>query len=129
MRARVCVLCVYWLRRARVKRPFAPPASATVSSLCLRCLSDAGDGGQAVRGLLEFLRLCGGGFRDGAKAEWQSNTTGADVAGAQRWILPSIAFHNAGGVGCKAFTRPAQQDTKLVSNQSLNLKQQKKAAM
>lgn len=93
-----------------MKHPSAPAASTTVSSLCLRCLSDAGDGGQAVRGLLEFLRLCGGGFRDGAKAEWQSDTTGADVAGAQRWILPSIAFHNAGGVGCKAFTRPAQRD-------------------
>lgn len=70
------------------------------------CLSDAGDGGQAVRRLLEFLRLCGGGFWDGAKAEWQSDTTGADVAGAQRWVLPSIALHNAGCVGCKAFTRP-----------------------
>lgn len=113
MASRACssvCLCVYWLRRAKVKHPLAPPASTTVSSLCLRCLSDAGDGGQAVRGLLEFLRLCGGGFRDGAKAEWQSDTTGADVAGAQRWILPSIAFHNAGGVGCKAFTRPAQRN-------------------
>lgn len=68
--------------------------------------SDAGDGGQAVRRLLEFLRLRGGGLWDGAKAEWQSDTTGANVAGAQRWILPSIAFHYAGCVGCKAFTCP-----------------------
>lgn len=69
----------------------------------LPCLSDAGDGGQAVRWFLEFLRLCGGRLRDGAKAEWQSYTASANVAWAQRWILPSIAFHNAGCVGCKAF--------------------------
>lgn len=79
------------------------------------CLSDAGDGGQAVRWLLEFLRLCGGGLRDGAKTEWQSDTTGANVSWAQRWILPSIAFHYAGCVGCKAFTCPVTKQDNTAS--------------
>lgn len=94
-------------------KPLTSSSSTTLPglSLSLRCLSDAGDGGQAVRWLLEFLRLCGGGFWDGAKAERQSDTTRADVAGAQRRILPSIAFHYAGCVGRKAFTRSAQETT------------------
>lgn len=106
-------MCVCWLRKAWVEKNWwSTPLSSLLHhryGLSLCCLSDAGDGGQAVRWLLEFLRLCGGGLWDGAKAEWQSDTTGANVAGAQRWILPSIAFHYAGCVGCKAFTCPARQ--------------------
>lgn len=109
----VCVLetqsfhvCFVWRKQETVEH---------LSSLLhhLHChslpwLSDAGDGGQAVRWLLEFLRLRGGRLRDGTKAEWQSYTARANVAWAQRWILPSIAFHNAGCVGCKAFPCSAQ---------------------
>jgi len=115
----VCVcVCVYWLRKVRVKMvkhltssSSSSSSSTTFHGLSLCCPSDAGDGGQAVGWLLELLRLCGGGFWDGAKAEGQSDTTRADVAGAQRWILPPIAFHDAGCVGRKAFTRSAQETT------------------
>ena len=112
----VCVcVCVGWGKRgSKWWKHLAPSLLHHLHGLSLCCLSDAGDGGQAVWWLLEFLRLRGGGFWDGAKAEWQSDTTGANVAGAQRWILPSIAFHNAGCVGCKAFTRPAQETTESV---------------
>lgn len=108
----VCFMCVGWGHRgSKLWVTSLPLPLHHLHGLSLCCLSDAGDGGQAVWWLLEFLRLCGGGFWDGAKAKWQSDTTGANVAGAQRRILPSIAFHYAGCVGCKAFTCPAQETT------------------
>lgn len=62
-------------------------------------MSDAGDGGKAVGGFLQFLRLRGRGLWDCTEAEWGADAGGTHVAWTQGRILSPVTLHNAWGVG------------------------------
>lgn len=71
-----------------------------------RAGSDAGDGGEAVVGFLQFLGLRAGSLGHRAEGEWSADQGAAHVTRTQRWILTSVTLHNTRGVRCQTFPRP-----------------------
>lgn len=68
--------------------------------------SDAGDGGEAVVGFLQFLGLRAGSLGHGAEGERSADQGAAHVTRTQRRILAPVTLHDTRGVGRQTFPRP-----------------------
>lgn len=71
-----------------------------------RVRSDAGDGGEAVVGFLQFLGLRAGSLGHGAEGERSADQGAAHVTRTQRRILTPVTLHDTRGVRRQTLPRP-----------------------
>lgn len=71
-----------------------------------RAGSDAGDGGEAVVGFLQFLGLRAGSLGHRAEGERSADQGAAHVTRTQRRILTPVTLHDTRGVGRQTLPRP-----------------------
>lgn len=71
-----------------------------------RAGSDAGDGGEAVVGFLQFFGLRAGSLGHGAEGERSADQGAAHVTRTQRRILTPVTLHDTRGVGRQTFPCP-----------------------
>lgn len=85
---------------------FSARAFACFLRVSPRGRSDAGDGGEAVVGFLQFLGLRAGSLGHGAEGEWSADQGAAHVTRTQSRILAPVTLHDTRGVGRQTFPRP-----------------------